>query len=84
MGPRGIVVSYESIRELGLRFGRIFANILKRRRPQPGDMEEVFLRIRGKQHFGARSTPPRPPITQSAGDRLFSLIPDAASIAAIA
>ena len=37
LAARGIVVSYESIREWGLRFGRIFANALKRRRPQPGD-----------------------------------------------
>jgi putative transposase len=54
LAARGIVVSYESIREWGLRFGRIFANMLKRRRPQPGDkwyMDEVFIRIRGKQHY---------------------------------
>jgi len=54
LSARGIVVSYESIREWGLRFGRIFANALKRRRPQPGDkwyMDEVFIRIRGKQHY---------------------------------
>jgi putative transposase len=50
---RGIVVSYESIREWRLRFGRIFANMLKRRRPQPGDkwyLDEVFILIRGQQH----------------------------------
>src|SRR5271169_5041473 len=54
LAARGIVVSYESIREWGLRFGRMFANMLKRRRPQPGDkwyMDEVFIRIRGKQHY---------------------------------
>src|SRR5882724_13661695 len=54
LAARGIVVSYESIREWSLRFGRIFANALKRRRPQPGDkwyMDEVFIRIRGKQHY---------------------------------
>ena len=54
LAARGIVVSYESIREWGLRFGRIFANMLKRRRPKPGDkwyMDEVFIRIRGKQHY---------------------------------
>jgi putative transposase len=48
------VVSYESIREWGLRFGRMFANALKCRRPRPGDkwyMDEVFIRIRGKQHL---------------------------------
>jgi putative transposase len=54
LAARGIVVSYESIREWGLRFGRIFANMLRQRRPQPGDkwyMDEVFIRIRGKQHY---------------------------------
>jgi transposase-like protein len=54
LAARGIVVSYESIREWGLRFSRIFANMLKRRRPRPGDkwyMDEVFIRIRGKQHY---------------------------------
>ncbi len=50
----GVVVSYESIREWGLRFGRLFANTLKRRRAKPGDkwfMDEVFLRIQGKVHY---------------------------------
>ena len=54
LAARGVVVSYESIRAWGLRFGRLFANTLKRRRPQPGDkwfMDEVFLRIRGKMHY---------------------------------
>ncbi|CAO3383241.1 Transposase [Azospirillum argentinense] len=38
----------------GLRFGREFANTLKRRRPKLGDkwfLDEVFIRIRGKQHY---------------------------------
>ncbi|NUB05261.1 IS6 family transposase [Azospirillum sp. Vi22] len=50
---RGIEVSYDAIREWGLRFGRAFATTLKRRRSQPGDkwlLDEVFIRIRGKQH----------------------------------
>jgi len=54
LAARGIVVSYESIREWSLRFGRLFANKLKRRRPRPGDkwhMDEVFVRIRGKLHY---------------------------------
>ena len=54
LAVRGIVVSYESVREWGLRFGRPFANDLKRRRPRPGDkwqLDEVFLRIGGKQHY---------------------------------
>ena len=54
LAARGIVVSYESIRDWSLRFGRKFANALKRRRPRPGDkwfLDEVFLRIGGKQHY---------------------------------
>jgi putative transposase len=54
LAARGVVVSYESIREWGLRFGRQFANTLKRRRPKPGDkwhLDEVFLRIQGKTHY---------------------------------
>jgi hypothetical protein len=54
LAARGIVVTYESIREWGLRFGRMFANELKRRWPRPGDkwfLDEVFIRIRGKLHY---------------------------------
>ena len=54
LAQRGIVVSYESIRAWGLRFGRAFANSLKRRRPKPGDkwhLDEVFIRIHGKLHY---------------------------------
>ena len=49
-----MVVSYETIRDWSLRFGRLFANTLKRRRAKPGDkwhLDEVFLRIRGKVHY---------------------------------
>ncbi|ANY82493.1 integrase (plasmid) [Microvirga ossetica] len=54
LAARGIVVSYETIREWSLRFGRTFAKSLRRRRPQPGDkwfLDEVFVRIRGKLHY---------------------------------
>jgi len=57
LAARGVVVSYESIRDWGLRFGRLFANALRRRRPQPGDkwfLDEVFIRIRGKLHYRTR------------------------------
>ena len=37
LAARGIVVSYETIREWSLRFGQTYAKSLKRRRPQPGD-----------------------------------------------
>jgi putative transposase len=54
LAARGVVVTYESIRNWGLRFGRMFANTLKRRRPRPGDkwhLDEVFIRIQGKLHY---------------------------------
>ncbi len=54
LAARGIVVSYETIREWGLRFGRLFANELRRRRPRPGDkwhLDEVFIRVQGKLQY---------------------------------
>src|SRR4051794_5992851 len=54
LAERGVVVSHESIRAWGLRFGRVFANALKKRRPRRGDechLGEVFVRIRGKRHY---------------------------------
>jgi putative transposase len=54
LAARGILVSYETIRAWGLRFGRLFANELKRRRPRPGDkwhLDEVFIRIQGKLQY---------------------------------
>jgi putative transposase len=53
LAARGVVVSYESIRDWGVRFGRLFANRPRRRRPRPSDkwfMDEVFVRIHGRQH----------------------------------
>ncbi len=37
LAARGVVVSYEIIREWGLRCGRLFASTQKRHRPKPGD-----------------------------------------------
>jgi len=54
LAARGVVVSYETIREWSLRFGRANGNNLKRRQPRPGDkwfLDEVFIRIRGKLHY---------------------------------
>src|ERR687885_1098859 len=54
LAERGVMVSHESVRAWGLRFGRAFANALKKCRPRPGDkwhMDEVFIRIRGKLHY---------------------------------
>jgi len=49
---RGIVVTYEAIRQWCLKFGQDYANQLKRRRAQPGDqwhLDEVFLTINGQR-----------------------------------
>jgi putative transposase len=48
------MVSYESVRRWCLKFGRSFADKLRRRRPKPGytwHLDEVFLRINGEQHY---------------------------------
>jgi putative transposase len=54
LAERGILVTHESIRHWGLKFGAEFAGRLRRRRPRPGDtwhLDEVFIRIRGVQHY---------------------------------
>ena len=54
LAARGIVVSYETIRDWGLRFGRLFANELNRRRPRPSDkwhLDEVFIPVQGKLQY---------------------------------
>jgi putative transposase len=51
---RGIIVTYEAIRQWCHKFGQAYANQLRRRRPRPGDkwhLDEVFLRINGARHY---------------------------------
>jgi putative transposase len=51
--PRGIVVSYETIRQWCAKFGQTYANALRRHRARPGDkwyLEEVFITIQGTIH----------------------------------
>ena len=51
---RGVVVSYETIREWRLKFGQTYANALRERSPRPGDkwhLDEVFLKINGRIHY---------------------------------
>src|SRR5690348_10734912 len=53
LAERGVLVSYESVRRWCLKFGRSFADKLRRRRPRPGDnwhLDEVFLRI-NERHY---------------------------------
>ncbi len=54
LAERGIVVTYETVRQWCHKFGQVYANDLRRRRPQPGDkwhLDEVFIRINGATHY---------------------------------
>jgi putative transposase len=54
MAARGIVLTYETIRQWCQKFGRQYANQLRRRRAQTDDkwhLDEVFLTINGKLHY---------------------------------
>src|SRR5712691_4023311 len=51
---RGVLVTYETIRKWGRKFGQTYAIALHRRRPRPGDkwpLDEVFLTINGERHY---------------------------------
>ena len=51
---RAVVVSHETVRRWGKKFGQAFATLLRRRRPRPGDkwyLDEVFIRIQRVQHY---------------------------------
>ena len=51
---RGIVVSYETIRRWGRKFGPAYAKQLRRRRPSRQDvwhLDEVVISIAGKKHW---------------------------------
>src|SRR6266498_3780762 len=54
MAERGIVLTYETIRQWCQKFGQQYANHLRRRRAQTGDkwhLDEVFLTINGERHY---------------------------------
>jgi putative transposase len=54
LASRGLLVSNESIRQGGLKFGQTYANVLRRRQPKRGDkwhLDEVYLTISGKIHY---------------------------------
>ena len=54
LAERGVVVTYESVRQWCLKFGQTYANALRRRRSKPGDkwhLDEMFLKINGQQHW---------------------------------
>jgi hypothetical protein len=50
LATRGIVVSHETIRQWGLKFGQAFANQIRRRLPRAGDrwhLDEVAVNLTG-------------------------------------
>jgi putative transposase len=54
LAERGVVVTYETIRQWCQKFGQPYANALRRRRPRPGDkwhLDEVFITIDGQTHY---------------------------------
>lgn len=54
LAKRGVVVSYETIRQWCRKFGPEYASELKRREGRLGDiwhLDEVFVKIRGERHY---------------------------------
>jgi putative transposase len=54
MASRGVIVTYETIRQWTLRFGQQYAAELRRRQPKRGDkwhLDEVVLTIKGKHYY---------------------------------
>ena len=58
LAERGIIVSREAIRLWCIKFGAIYARLLKRKHLGYGDtfcIDEVFVKINGKQHYLLRA-----------------------------
>ena len=54
LAKRGIIVSYETIRQWCVKFGPQYARSLRRRQCRLGDvwhLDEVFVKIRGERHY---------------------------------
>ncbi len=54
LAERGVMLTYETVRQWCRKFGQAYANGLRRRRPRPGDkwhLDEVFIAINGVQHY---------------------------------
>ena len=54
LAERGIIVTYETVRQWSRKFGQTYANELRRRRARTGDkwfLDEVFLKINGKTQY---------------------------------
>jgi putative transposase len=54
LATRGIIVSYETVRQWARKFGQVFANQIRRRLPAAGDkwhLDEVVITISGVRHW---------------------------------
>ena len=54
LAARGIIISHETVRQWGLKFGQAFANQIRRRLPRPGDtwhLDDVVITIAGEKHW---------------------------------
>ncbi len=54
LAERGVIVSYETVRQWCYKFGQSFARSVRRRQRRPGDMwllDEVLVTIGGERHY---------------------------------
>ena len=54
LAARGVILTYETIRQWRRKFGQQYANAPRRRRPRPGDtwhLDEVFVSINGETKY---------------------------------
>jgi len=54
LAERGVIVTYETVRQWSRKFGQTYANALHRQRPRPGDtwhLDAVFIGVHGVQHY---------------------------------
>jgi len=54
LAERGVDVSYETVRQWALKFGRVYAKRIRQRRPRLSGrwhLDEVFVRIGGRIHY---------------------------------
>ncbi len=54
LAERGVLLTYETVRQWCLKFGQTYANTLRRRRPCPGDtwpLDEVFITSNGATQY---------------------------------
>jgi hypothetical protein len=82
LAARGVIMTYETVRQWCRTFGQQFANQLRRRRVQPRDKwhpDEVFLKINGKIQYLWRDSlgyPRAKPSQQSSHHQVLSQTPE--------